>query len=89
MQAYEGYVENGQFYPVGQDIRIQGRRRAFVTVLDEPVKSPKIEDDKAFWAEFDRMTAESSDENDLLLDEAFSRRAAGRELVTFDEGEKA
>ena len=89
MQAYEGYVENGQFHPVGKVIRTPGRRRAFVTVLDEPVTSSKVEDDKAFWAEFDRMTAESVSENDLLLDEAFGRKPSGREPDIFDDREDA
>ena len=38
MQAYEGYYENGHFYPVGQTMRITGRRRAFITILDEPAQ---------------------------------------------------
>jgi len=36
MQACEGYVENGQFYPVGTLIQSPGRFRAILTVLDEP-----------------------------------------------------
>ena len=38
MQAYEGYFENGNFYPVGQTMRVTGRRRAFITILDEPAR---------------------------------------------------
>ena len=37
-QAYEGYFENGSFYPVGQVVNSPVRRRAVVTVFDEPVK---------------------------------------------------
>jgi hypothetical protein len=37
MQAYEGFIENGQFYPIGVSTRITGRRRVIMTVLDEPV----------------------------------------------------
>ena len=36
MQTYEGYVENGQFFPVGSSLSVTGRRRAFVTILNEP-----------------------------------------------------
>ena len=36
-QAYEGYFENGSFYPVGQVVNSPVRRRAVVTVFDEPV----------------------------------------------------
>jgi len=38
MQAYEGYFENGNFYPAGQTMRATGRRRAFITILDEPAQ---------------------------------------------------
>ena len=37
MQAYEGYFENGRFFPIGPLISIQGRRRVILTVLDEPI----------------------------------------------------
>ena len=36
MQAYEGYMENGQFFPAGQPVKMPGRRRVILTVLDEP-----------------------------------------------------
>jgi len=36
-QAYEGYVESGQFYPKEIPIRLSGRFRAVLTVLDVPV----------------------------------------------------
>ena len=39
LQAYEGYFENGNFYPVGQVVNSPVRRLAFVTVLDEPVSA--------------------------------------------------
>jgi len=39
-------------------------------------------DEKAFWNEFDRMTAESANENELLADEAFCRRTSGRDDLT-------
>ncbi|MCL2544729.1 MAG: hypothetical protein FWE77_02290 [Clostridia bacterium] len=35
MQAYEGYIEDGRFYPIGQPFEIPGRRRVILTVLDE------------------------------------------------------
>ena len=38
MQACEGYVENGKFYPVGRTLFSTGRRRAFITILDEPAR---------------------------------------------------
>jgi hypothetical protein len=37
VQAFEGYWENGRFYPLGQTVRKAGRLRAILTVLNEPV----------------------------------------------------
>jgi hypothetical protein len=41
MQAYEGYIDNGKFFPTGILMRITGRRRVIVTVLDEPEEMPQ------------------------------------------------
>ena len=41
MQAYEGYIENGRFYPMGQPMKLLGRRRVILTVLDEPAPASK------------------------------------------------
>jgi len=40
MQAYDGYLENGRFYIAGETahINIKGRKRAIITILDEPVR---------------------------------------------------
>ena len=39
-QEYEGYFENGQFYSAGlTEAHIKGRRRAFITILDEPAQT--------------------------------------------------
>ena len=38
MQTYEGYVENGRFFPIGSNLTVTGRRRAFVTILNEPAR---------------------------------------------------
>ena len=40
MQAYEGYFENGRFYMAEETkhINIKGRKRAIITILDEPPK---------------------------------------------------
>ena len=38
-QAYEGYVEDGQFYPKEMPIRLAGRFRAVLTVLDVPTQT--------------------------------------------------
>ena len=38
VQAFEGYWENGQFYPLGQMASKTGKLRAILTVLNEPVR---------------------------------------------------
>ena len=38
-QSYEGYVEGGQFYPREIPIRLAGRFRAVLTVLDVPAQA--------------------------------------------------
>ena len=86
MQAVKGYLDNGIFTPY-EAVTLPSR--AEVTLLFwEPPHSTMSDEDKAFWAEFDRITAESAHENELLKDEAFSRQAAGRDLINFvDEGQ--
>jgi hypothetical protein len=36
MQTYEGYYEEGRFYPIGQMTGLSGRQRVLITILDEP-----------------------------------------------------
>jgi hypothetical protein len=38
MQAYEGYLEKGNIYPIAPLKGIPGRRRVIITVLDEPTR---------------------------------------------------
>ena len=42
MQAYEGYVENGTFFPIGNFIRIPERKRAIITIFDEPIPANEL-----------------------------------------------
>jgi hypothetical protein len=41
LQAYEGYIEKGNVFPVGLLSNIIERQRVIITVLDEPVQSLK------------------------------------------------
>ena len=85
MQALEGYFENGQCYVIGKPLRLSGRRRAIITILDEPVQENIVIKQ---LAEFDRLVDESADET--LHPEDFPRIHFGRDLVTFtDEDENA
>ena len=38
LQAYEGYLEEGQVYTVMPLVRVKNRRRVIITVLDEPAQ---------------------------------------------------
>ena len=58
-QAYEGYFKNGLFYTAGRNIRIPERRRAIITILDEPMT--RNENAEA-WREFLDEIAKIDDE---------------------------
>ena len=76
LQAYEGYFENGRFYPI-EPVSIQDRRRVIVTVLDEPVdEKPNT------WAEFDK-TVSGMNEKPRLED--FPRCQFGREPINLGD----
>ena len=67
MQAYEGYIENGQFYSVGRTVQVPERRRVIITILDEPVKlSKKKKDGKTFLAEFNQLAKRTQVEDQEL-----------------------
>ncbi|MDR1559015.1 MAG: hypothetical protein LBS84_04805 [Clostridiales bacterium] len=51
-QILEGYFENGKFYPFEQATQITGRRRALITILDEPAKDKAISKRLAALDEF-------------------------------------
>jgi len=77
MQAYEGYFENGQFYTLGQTMHIKGRRRAIITILDDPAELAKSEkqetksetDHAKAWREF----FEASNASDESIPEIFEK----------------
>ena len=91
MQEYEGYFENGHFYPIGQTVRVIGRRKAKVTIFDEPEREPSNTVDEdiakrlAALAECDRIADEAPDEE--LRMEAFRRFDFGRDLILFHDEE--
>ena len=66
MQSYEGYFENGRFYAVGRQAayHIEGRRRAIITILDEPAKEEvRLEAEHAkAWREFFEAVNSSDEE---------------------------
>jgi len=82
--AYEGYFENGQFFVSEQmTTHIKGRKKVFITILDEPAENDDI---IKMVAEFDKMVDESADE--ILNGECFQRLNSSRPLVIFsNDGE--
>ena len=48
-QAFEGYVEGGQFYPKETPIRLTGRFRAILTVLDVPAQTTTALSSRMEW----------------------------------------
>jgi len=88
IQAFDGYVDGGQFYPTGASI-LPGRFRAVLTVIMD-VQAPQQPEDKEpsiHWAyELDRMIDEST--SPPLRIEDFPRMDFGREPISFArEGE--
>ena len=77
IQAYEGYMEEGRVYTLMPLVRIKGRRRVIVAVLDEPL--PERPDT---WAELDRIVADMSE---LPCFDDFPRCNLDRELINFGE----
>jgi hypothetical protein len=69
MQAYEGYLENDRFFPIGQPVKLQGRRRVILTVFDDAVHEPKEKQQAKAWREF-FDTVNGSDES---IPETFER----------------
>ena len=51
-QTYEGYLENGRFYPIGQPPIIQGRRRVILTVVEDKAGESKETQQAKAWREF-------------------------------------
>ena len=62
MQAYEGYFENGCFYPLEKTVCVSGRRRAFITILDEPAREETIAGRLSALDEFFTKIEASSEE---------------------------
>ena len=77
LQAYEGYLDKGRFYPIGSPVNIQGRCRVIVTVLDKPTNEKRDT-----WAELDEIV---SDMGEKPRFEDFPRCQLGRELINFEE----
>ena len=79
MQEYEGYFENGHFYPTGQTVRVIGRRKAKVTIFDEPAREKT-----GTWAELFKLTSEMTEDEKPRFED-FPRCQIDRPLIDFGE----
>jgi hypothetical protein len=86
VQAIQGYFDSGYFYQKGRRVSLPERRLVIVNVLDIPIEANEQQKaDMEFWAEFDRLAKESTDEELLMVD--FPRMSFGREPIIFDDEE--
>ncbi len=76
LQAYEGYIEKGQIYPMLPLKQIPGRRRVIITVLDEPASDTKEKPQAKAWREF----FEAVNASDEPIPETFERVNFTREV---------
>ena len=77
LQAYEGYLEKGQVYPISPLANIKGRRRVIITILDEPALEKRNT-----WNELDKIVSEMSEKPRI---EDFPRCQFMREPIDFEE----
>ena len=78
VQAIHGYFSNGNFYQQGRKVSLPEHQLVIVNVLGIPVDIDDTKQkDASFWEEFDRMLADSADE-ELSLDD-FPRNTLNRE----------
>ena len=76
MRAVKGYVENGQFYPMGTVTMLPGRIKAVLTILDESVQEQEETPQYQSWVEFFEVINASSED----VPETFERVNFGREV---------
>ena len=65
VQAYEGYVEDGKFYPRDIPLLRVGRFRAILTVLDEPTQVETSQPLRLEWLNRLEAAVALSDDEDL------------------------
>ena len=79
VQAFDGYVENGQIYPPRLLANVRGRRRVIITVLDEAHTEEKQTNPPDWAEELQKMVLESGGE--MLRMEDFPRSNFSREVL--------
>jgi len=77
MEVYDGFYEDGRFYPAGQAVDIRGRRRVTLTVFDETETEQKETEQAVAWREFFEAVNSSSEE----VPDSFERVNFSRESI--------
>jgi len=80
LEAYEGYFENGQFFPLNISANIKNRRRVIITVLNDEITDDNNEEETAqaaAWREF----FEAINDCDEDVPETFERVNFNREVL--------
>ncbi|MCL1824240.1 MAG: hypothetical protein FWG44_08560 [Oscillospiraceae bacterium] len=67
MQAYEGYLEDGQFFPFETKTNIKGRRRVIVTLLDEEQGISIKQAEKMLLAELEKAEKTEAEQGEECL----------------------
>ena len=81
-QTYDGYVENGRFYPRQSINPTPNRFLAILTVIDVPITEPKPENNRMAQLD-DLMRSIREDSSPKLRTEDFPRFDLGREPIVF------
>jgi len=68
VQAFESYWENGTFYSLGHPVRVTGRQRAILTLLDEPAREIETssKESRSEWLERLEAAIDFSMDEELL-----------------------
>jgi len=83
-QTYDGYIENGAFYPRQSISRLPSQYVAVLTVIEVPATAPKQEESPIpWWEELEAMVR--ADTSPKLRMEDFPRMDFGREPINWDE----
>jgi len=65
LQAYEGFLEENRFYPIGTPINIKGRKKVIVTVLgDEPIHTKEVSE--ASKAKVEKLSFSRSEIDEMM-----------------------
>ncbi|MDR2615014.1 MAG: hypothetical protein LBC28_00380 [Oscillospiraceae bacterium] len=76
MQEADGYFENGHFFTTDKVLRVQGKRRAYIRIFDEPVYDEATASRLAAIDEFFAAIETSGEETPEFERVKFNREAS-------------